>query len=244
MLATRQACRVRYGQPDRDGNGVVSVGASFAREERVGLCDLLTEVGPHAPTLCEGWQARDLAAHLILRERRLDAAAGILLRPLAARTARIQRALATGTPYARLIEQIRTGPPRWSPYGLLPGVDGAVNAIEFFVHHEDVRRAAPGARPRRLGIDTQRMLWSRAGMLARMALRSAPSSLAVTLHWSDEERPDGPRRTVRRGTRPVEVRGGSGDLVLWLAGRTGAAHVELVGEQDATRAATAAVRPL
>lgn len=217
---------------------------SFAREEREALCDLLVEVGPHAPTLCEGWDSRDLAAHLVLRERRLDAAPGILLKPLAARTARVQRRLATGTPYPRLIEQVRTGPPRWSPYGLLPGMDAAVNALEFFVHHEDVRRGGDGRRPRRLDIDVQRNLWNRTAFMARMALRGLPRDLGVTLRWSDEERPDGPAKVVRRGPRPVEVRGGGGELVLWLSGRTEAAQVELTGDEDAVAGVREAVRPL
>ena len=41
------------------------------------------ETGPDGPTLCEGWQTRDLAAHLVLRERRPDAAAGVMGGPLA-----------------------------------------------------------------------------------------------------------------------------------------------------------------
>ena len=49
-----------------------------ARERRE-LCDLLEEVGPDAPTLCEGWTTFDLAAHLAVRERDLRAAPGILL---------------------------------------------------------------------------------------------------------------------------------------------------------------------
>ncbi|MGD0448569.1 MAG: maleylpyruvate isomerase family mycothiol-dependent enzyme [Candidatus Dormibacteria bacterium] len=38
-------------------------------QERRELCDLLIQVGPDAPTLCEGWTTSDLAAHLVLRER-------------------------------------------------------------------------------------------------------------------------------------------------------------------------------
>jgi hypothetical protein len=36
--------------------------------ERRELCDLLIQLGPDAPTLCEGWTTADLAAHLVLRE--------------------------------------------------------------------------------------------------------------------------------------------------------------------------------
>ena len=56
---------------------------SYSREERRALCALLDETGPDAPTLCEGWTTGDLAAHLVLRERRPDAAAGVAGGPLA-----------------------------------------------------------------------------------------------------------------------------------------------------------------
>ena len=44
--------------------------STFAKRERLLLADLLEAEGPEAPTLCEGWSTRDLAAHLIVRERR------------------------------------------------------------------------------------------------------------------------------------------------------------------------------
>jgi len=34
----------------------------YSRDERLGLCATLDQVGPDAPTLCAGWTARDLAA--------------------------------------------------------------------------------------------------------------------------------------------------------------------------------------
>nr|BFE88977.1 hypothetical protein GCM10020093_115780 [Planobispora longispora] len=54
---------------------------TYARAERAALSDLFARLGPDAPTLCEGWTTFDLAAHLVLRERRLDAAPGIALSP-------------------------------------------------------------------------------------------------------------------------------------------------------------------
>ncbi len=47
---------------------------SVARAERAALADLMLEVGPDSPTLCGDWTTRDLAAHLVLRERRPEAA--------------------------------------------------------------------------------------------------------------------------------------------------------------------------
>ncbi len=57
---------------------------NHAQSERAALCDMFEAVGPDVPTLCDGWTARDLAAHLVVRERRPDAALGILAAPFAA----------------------------------------------------------------------------------------------------------------------------------------------------------------
>ena len=37
--------------------------------ERAQVCLRFDELGPDAPTLCEGWTTFDLAAHLVVRER-------------------------------------------------------------------------------------------------------------------------------------------------------------------------------
>ncbi|MGZ4521727.1 MAG: maleylpyruvate isomerase family mycothiol-dependent enzyme, partial [Mycobacteriaceae bacterium] len=65
-----------------------------AQRERSDLSALLGELGPEAPTLCGGWSARDLLAHLVLRETRLDAAPGILVPALAGYTKRVQAQVA------------------------------------------------------------------------------------------------------------------------------------------------------
>ena len=42
---------------------------ALQQRERRALCDTLDAVGADAPTMCEGWDAHDLAAHLVVRER-------------------------------------------------------------------------------------------------------------------------------------------------------------------------------
>jgi len=106
---------------------------SFARDERIALCDLLDETGPGAPTLCEGWRTVDLAAHLVLREHRPDAAAGVMGGPLASHTGRVQRTLIAHNPYRQLVDEIRKGPPRLSVFAI-PGMDERLNMVEYFVH--------------------------------------------------------------------------------------------------------------
>src|SRR5204862_228870 len=114
----------------------------------------------------------DLAAHLVLRERRPDAAAGVAGGPLAGYTARVQQRIRSRIPFPDLVRIIRSGPPALSVMAL-PGMDERVNAVEFFVHHEDVRRGAPGWEPRTLGRGESDMLWHRLRM-ARFMLRKAP----------------------------------------------------------------------
>src|SRR3954465_12882993 len=111
------------------------VNQNWARSERHALCDLLIRTGPDAPTLCQGWTTGDLAAHLLMRERRPDAAPGIVVPLLGGHTARVPRRIARDTSFPRLVELLRQGPPAWSPFAL-PGVEGSANMVEYFVHHE------------------------------------------------------------------------------------------------------------
>ena len=203
---------------------------TYSTEERLALCTLLETAGPDAPTLCEGWTTGDLAAHLVLRERRPDAAAGILGGPLAGHTARVQQQLKRGTPFRELVRTLRTGPPRLSVLAL-PGVDERANAVEFFVHHEDVRRAAPGWEPRTLGGGHADMLWHRLRM-ARFLLRRAP--VGVELAREDPSaREQRYRITAKNATPAVTVIGSPAELTMWVAGRTTASQVRMDGTETA-----------
>lgn len=195
---------------------------SLARTERSELCDLLGEVGPEAPTLCEGWRAVDLAAHLAVRERRQDAAVGVVVKPLAARLDRIRRGY-RDLPWPRLVELIRTGPPPWSAFAI-PGLDAAANTIEYFVHHEDIRRAQPGWEPRELSDEQQETLWRRLRTMSRILLRGVPVGIAL-------RRPDGAIWRAHGGTSYVTIAGLPSELVLYAFGRTDQARVELLGEE-------------
>ncbi|MER7152466.1 TIGR03085 family metal-binding protein [Streptomyces lydicus] len=140
--------------------------STHAKRERLLLADLLESAGPDAPTLCENWTTRELAAHLVVRERRADAAGGILVKPLAARLERVQAEFAA-RPYEELLRLIRTGPPRLSPFALKP-IDEASNTVEFYVHAEDVRRAQPDWAPREPDPVFADALWSRIERMARV----------------------------------------------------------------------------
>ncbi|MFE9627574.1 TIGR03085 family metal-binding protein [Streptomyces sp. NPDC006527] len=198
--------------------------STFAKRERLLLADLLEAVGPEAPTLCEGWQTRDLAAHVVVRERRPDAAGGLLIKQLAPRLDKAMEEFAA-KPYEELIQLIRTGPPRFSPFQLKQ-IDEVSNTVEFYVHTEDVRRAEPDWTPRELDPVFQDALWSRLERTARLMGRGTPTGLVL-------RRPDGRTAVANRGTPVVTATGEPSELLLFLYGRQSAARVDLVGDADA-----------
>ncbi|MBB5933529.1 TIGR03085 family metal-binding protein [Streptomyces zagrosensis] len=207
--------------------------STYAKRERLVLADLLEGAGPQAPTLCGDWTTRDLAAHVVVRERRSDAAAGLLIKPLAARLARVQGEFAA-KPYEELIQLIRTGPPRFSPFALKQ-VDEAANIVEFYVHAEDVRRAQPDWTPRELDPVFSSTLWSRVERVARALARKSPVGLVVRI-------PDGRTAVARKGTPVVTVTGDPAEVLLFLYGRQDAARVEVTGDKEAvTRAREASL---
>jgi uncharacterized protein (TIGR03085 family) len=209
----------------------------FARVERDALADTLVRVGPDAPTLCTGWSAADMAAHLVIREARPLASAGIAVKPLAPLTERVQNATKERVPFAELVERFRQGPPPWSAFRI-PAVDTAWNTIEYFVHHEDVRRAV-GDEPRELDQAQSDDLWNRLRRQAKLGFRSVP--VGVTLVRAEDG--DTPRQTVvAKAATPqmVTVSGPAGELVLFALGRKEAARVTLTGDDSAIESLRAA----
>ncbi|MEU6241375.1 TIGR03085 family metal-binding protein [Streptomyces sp. NPDC047024] len=198
--------------------------STFAKRERLLFADLLETAGPEAPTLCEGWTTRDLAAHVVVRERRPDAVAGQFVKQLAPRLDRVMEEYAA-KPYSELIQLIRTGPPKLSPFSVKQ-VDEASNTVEFFIHAEDVRRAQPDWSPRELDPVFQDALWSRLERAARLAGRKAPTGLVL-------RRPDGQTVVAHKGAPVVTVTGEPAELLMFVFGRQDAAKVVLDGDPDA-----------
>lgn len=191
-----------------------------ALEEHRAMADTLTDVGPGAPTLLDGWTTTELAAHLAS----IDVAGGVVLflgrqlitrvyprptrgsRKLAARA--LERAMAKG--YDWTVDRVR------SPHKLpMRAGGGPVAIFEVFVHHQDVLRADPALPP-----------------------RAAPPGLATCLPWLlafHAKRLEGIRLEIEteagrdgagQGT-PVAIRGEAGEVVLWLAGRAPHCAVEV-----------------
>jgi len=207
---------------------------TFAKDERAKLCDLLVEVGPDAPTLCGDWTTHDLAAHLWIRETDPVGAPGILAKPLAGLTERRMAEAKARWSYEDLVDRVRNGPARFSVFAF-PGVDEPANTTEFFIHHEDVRRAGDRpAGPRELGDEVEDWMWRRLKLLGRAFFRRA--KVGVTLERVPATAdPATEPETIRaqNGSQIVTVVGKPSELVIFANGRTQVADVKLVGEQDA-----------
>ncbi|MCW2511708.1 MAG: hypothetical protein JWR11_750 [Mycobacterium sp.] len=206
---------------------------STARQERAALVTTMRGVGPEQPTLCGDWTTRDLAAHLVVRERRLDAAPGILLPALADYTARVQEQVGAQNDWNVLLDQIASGPPLFSPFKLL---DPFVNVAEMFIHHEDVRRAVSGWEPRELDEATTKALARQVSLMARMTMSKTPAH--VTLRT-----PEGKTLTTIGKGPAVVVTGAPGELLMFISGRD-QAKLEFSGDDAAVAAVRTADRGL
>ena len=144
--------------------------ADLAQQERRVFSYLLSELGPDAPTLCEGWTAADLAAHIVARERRPDSGPGLVWPPLAGHTDKVRTSIRDNTSWTELLARVRSGPPL-----LLRPFDGPMNTVEFFIHVEDLRRAQPSWEPRPISRELEDALWARLGP-GGMPSRWAPPS--------------------------------------------------------------------
>ncbi|HCK79332.1 MAG TPA: TIGR03085 family protein [Actinobacteria bacterium] len=185
----------------------------WAQSERAGLCDALERLGPQAPTLCEGWTAKDLAGHLIVREGRPDAAIGIMIPAARGYTARAQDK-ATQRPWSDVIMRIRSGPPRGSMMRLTK-VDALANTIEYLVHHEDLLRAQPGWQPRNVDAEFENDLWAKLHQFAPRLMKSSP--VAIDLVRANGDRLHAAQGTPGAGT--VTITGSVIDLVMLAYGR-------------------------
>ena len=108
-------------------------------QERLELCALFDELGPSVPTLLEGWTAHDLAAHSCCENAISLPGPPCPARRLSTVPEQRRVRLAERNDFTWLVARIRSGP----PVGLfrIEWVRALANLNEFFVHHEDVRRA-------------------------------------------------------------------------------------------------------
>ncbi len=188
-------------------------------KERAALCDTFDKYGAEAPTLCEGWLTLDLAAHLVAREARSDAAIGLVVPALAGHLQRVMDKYKTKG-YETLVGMLRTGPPWMHRTGPL----ATANVNENFIHHEDVRRAS-GESPRALDRDMSDLIWKMLGFGVR---KKRLRGVALTLRT-----PDGREKVITKEGEPVVMAGEPGELTLFMSGRKEAAVVTHDGPADA-----------
>ncbi|MDQ1704219.1 MAG: hypothetical protein QOF18_585 [Frankiaceae bacterium] len=197
---------------------------SWAAHERSALVDVLHELGPDAPTLCEGWTTKDLAAHVYVRERRPDAAIGVLpLGPLSAYTERVMASVLRVHGYDEIVQRLRTV----APIVRIAHLDEAINTVEFFVHTEDARRPN-GLPPRDMPEEFERKIWGRLSKQGRMSFRRVKARVRLVPTVGEP---------VEFGTgETVEVRGRPSELLLLAYNRKADAKVDLLGDGAAVEA--------
>jgi uncharacterized protein (TIGR03085 family) len=201
---------------------------TFDGLERQQLCDLFVELGPDAPTLLEPWSTHDLAAHLVLREHDYLAAPGLILPGPWHRLAERHTAKLAERDFASLVGEIRSGPP--VGFFRIGWVRRFPNLNEFFVHHEDTRRAN-GRGPRITAPELDAALWrnvARASWFLARRLRG----VGLELEWAETNK----RVRARRGEQTARLVGSPGELLLYLFGRRSVAQVEVAGEPGAITA--------
>jgi uncharacterized protein (TIGR03085 family) len=198
----------------------------LARRDRLALCDLFDELGPDARTLNEGWKTADLAAHLVARDSRPDSVPGLVVPALAPWSEHVRHGILR-RPYGDVVENLRTGPPKWSPLRR-PGPDRIGNTHEFFVHFEDVRRCRDSWEPRQLDAEADADIWCVVRWFGRRAFRR--SSVGVVLRWGDQT------FQAHRGPTAVTITGPPGEILLYAFGRQRHARVGLEGEGGAVEA--------
>lgn len=211
------------------------------RLQRESLCDLLQSLNEQqwqAETLCGGWDAGDVVAHMLVREREPWASAGLMIPPLAAlHASRMEVRKQAGR--ERLIRQLRSGPPKLATMGIV----GRVQVGEDYIHTEDIRRGAAAAIEGTAdltaddgtgdaGIDE--LLWQAIGRFALTTLGGVRGRGVLAMTDGGRTRAyrvGGPvPLPARDGRADVTINGTAGELLLYTTGRT-AADVHVHGDQ-------------
>lgn len=199
---------------------------SFSSAERARLAALLLKVGPDAPTLCEGWTARDLAAHLWVRENRPAAALGMFVTKLAPKLEQ-EMAAATARDFEDVVREWGRGPANL--FGRL--LDVKANSAEHYVHLEDVRRANGEEPPREFSAAIRADMARKVALLGPRILRKSTAPVALFPEGFPRVMAADRRGVTADGSDVVRVMGTAPELLLWLYGRD-AARVTIEGPAD------------
>lgn len=209
---------------------------NFAKTERLALAAELRTTGPDAPTLCEGWDTRELAHHIIIRDRYPLSLPGNAFPQFADRLPWLgERAKKTSEQLAQrdwseIVGMVASGPGMLSPMSL-DAIDHLANTAEFFIHHEDVRRAARGWAPRNMPHEFEQQCWRMLGTILRPSGKHANESTEYVADGFG---------SVRVGPRTGEVKviaGKPSEILMYVFGREEHAHVDIrAGKSPSTEA--------
>jgi uncharacterized protein (TIGR03085 family) len=181
---------------------------------------------PNAPTLCAGWSARHLCAHLVQREHSMLHNIWDQATTKTPGEERYMRRLVddarTPDGYAALVERFEAGP---FPRSLVGRFDERLNLLEYVVHHEDLRRGSGPVPPRHLPPTELDEIWRRARPIVKRAYRKAPVGVELAPIG-------GTALAVRSGPSAVILVGSHIDLLLHAFGRRDAADVRVDGSSE------------
>ena len=198
---------------------------SLAKRERYAISQTLRNLGPDAPTLCEGWSSFDLLVHLISRENRPDAALGLIIPAFSQYSKKVADELKSRG-FENLIQEFEDGPKQFSPFAI-PGIDNLANSFEFLVHHEDLLRAQPNYVARVFGDLDKKMLWKRFTQTGKVFLRKAKVGIIA--------KSDHGVFTIKSGNSVVTMEGEVVDLILYSFGRKSASNIKFEGDEESIR---------
>lgn len=210
------------------------------RDELVAMLTALTPAQWAAQTLCDGWNAKDLVAHLIVRERNPLAAIGLIFPPFKPIHDRAMDRLATRSP-KELLRALRAGPPWWARIG-------QIDLAEDWIHTQDIIRGhANEADPtNELTPDSGDehpflvvALGRACDRFAPFVLRQVPGPFRLMLTdqhlwlrtWLVRPQNQTAIRAANANIAPdVTVTGSIGEVLLYLTGRGPHARVTLTGD--------------
>lgn len=210
----------------------------LADSERNAFCDLAASLGPDAPTLCTGWTCHDLGAHLWAREARPVAAIGLVTPHLRSIHQQAIDQAKQRFSFDELIQRLRRRRDVALPFRS-PLADEKLNTLEFFVHHEDLRRGAQDLGPRVVSPALDAALWARvptAAAIAARKLRRAKPGVVVRRMvngFATEE-----AWVLTTGSDPAVMTAEAGEAILWLFGRGEHAVTQWDGPSASVRTIT------
>lgn len=184
------------------------------------FCDVLDAVPPSAPTLCEGWDAHDLAVHVWTLSHDPISWVGTLGGPIGALVAPRSERFKRARRYPELVSALRQESSVITCMMPADRLEDYRHAIgEYYVHTQDVARANDLHRPAPTTA-LQEALWRRA-RVAAMALHVTHFGLVL-------EHADGRRARITPGRPRTVVRGLPSEVLLWVHGRRSVADVEVL----------------